>query len=238
MNTFQALLIGGSVILGVSSFFVLLFVLFSYYQSPFSFPYLEITFDVSRTRSPKIEDYIDRYLIDDQMVSIDRQIDLLKQWKQDCVELISKSHFRKKRQQQFNECLDEQNLFVFIFSREQTRYIQRNYVRMSYKKTVEINRFTYSYGYLKERYEKLKKIHFSAVLSEYHSKNQRKLMTKELREQIAIRDNFTCKLCGKYMPDSVGLQIDHIVPVSKGGKSIPSNLQVLCSKCNGKKSSS
>ena len=33
-----------------------------------------------------------------------------------------------------------------------------------------------------------------------------------------------------------GLHIDHIVPVSKGGKTVPSNLQVLCSKCNGNKS--
>jgi 5-methylcytosine-specific restriction endonuclease McrA len=38
------------------------------------------------------------------------------------------------------------------------------------------------------------------------------------------------------MPDGVGLQIDHKVPVSKGGKTVRSNLQVLCSKCNGSKS--
>ena len=42
-------------------------------------------------------------------------------------------------------------------------------------------------------------------------------------------------LCGKYMPDEVGLHIDHIIPVAKGGKTVPSNLQVLCSKCNGNK---
>ena len=50
-----------------------------------------------------------------------------------------------------------------------------------------------------------------------------------------IRDDYTCQICVKYMPDEVGLQIDHIIPVSKGGKTIPSNLQTLCSKCNGKK---
>ena len=61
-------------------------------------------------------------------------------------------------------------------------------------------------------------------------------MTKELRQQIIDRDKYTCQLCGKYMPDEVGLHIDHIVSISKGGKTVPSNLQVLCSKCNGSKS--
>lgn len=63
-----------------------------------------------------------------------------------------------------------------------------------------------------------------------------RLMTPELRKQIAERDHYTCQICGKYMPDGVGLHIDHIIPVSKGGKTVPSNLQVLCSKCNGHKS--
>lgn len=49
------------------------------------------------------------------------------------------------------------------------------------------------------------------------------------------RDSYTCQICGKYMPGEVGLHIDHIFPIAKGGKSIPSNLRVLCSKCNGKK---
>lgn len=88
----------------------------------------------------------------------------------------------------------------------------------------------------KELYQKLRRIGHSCTLKQYHSKNQRKLMTRELRERIMRRDNYTCKICGKYMPDEVGLHIDHIIPVSKGGKSIEQNLQVLCSKCNGHKS--
>ena len=82
----------------------------------------------------------------------------------------------------------------------------------------------------------LQKIDFQCTLNEYHCKNQRKPMTKALRKEIMLRDNYTCQICGKYMPDEVGLHIDHIIPVSKGGKTIVSNLQVLCSKCNGKKS--
>lgn len=74
------------------------------------------------------------------------------------------------------------------------------------------------------------------TLSDYHSKNQRKLATRKLREKIMVRDNYTCQICGKYMPDEVGLQVDHIIPVAKGGKTVESNLRVLCSKCNGRKS--
>lgn len=61
-------------------------------------------------------------------------------------------------------------------------------------------------------------------------------MTPELRDEIKKRDNYTCQICGKYMPDEIGLQIDHIKPVSKGGKTIKSNLRVLCDKCNLRKS--
>lgn len=89
---------------------------------------------------------------------------------------------------------------------------------------------------LQEIYDELKSIGFETTLKKYHSKNQRKLMTPALRRKIIERDNYTCQICGKYMPDEVGLHVDHIVPVAKGGKSVESNLQVLCSKCNGRKS--
>ena len=112
---------------------------------------------------------------------------------------------------------------------------QRNYTKTAYKIMNEDKMFCCSYDYLLDRYRKLSMIELACPLSEYESKNQRKLMTKELRRQIMIRDDYTCQICGKYMPDEVGLQIDHIIPVSKGGKTIPSNLQTLCSKCNGKK---
>ena len=61
-------------------------------------------------------------------------------------------------------------------------------------------------------------------------------MTKQLRKTVMERDNYTCQCCGKYMPDEIGLQVDHIIPINKGGKTVLSNLQVLCSKCNGRKS--
>lgn len=67
---------------------------------------------------------------------------------------------------------------------------------------------------------------------------QRRLMTQKLREEIKKRDNFTCQHCGVSLMSEphLLLEIDHIVPVSKGGMTEESNLQTLCWKCNRSKS--
>lgn len=133
--------------------------------------------------------------------------------------------------------MDDERAYKFRTYRVQTRYRQRNYQKSSYKVSVLDETMAVSWEWIEERNKELEKIGYECTLREYHSKNQRKLMTQELRRQIMERDDYTCQICGKYMPDEVGLHIDHIIPVSKGGKSIPSNLRVLCSKCNGSKGS-
>lgn len=69
-------------------------------------------------------------------------------------------------------------------------------------------------------------------------KEQRMLMTKKMRESIKNRDNFTCCNCGNstYKEPNLLLEIDHIIPVTKGGCTIEENLQTLCWKCNRSKS--
>lgn len=54
-----------------------------------------------------------------------------------------------------------------------------------------------------------------------------------LRFIIMKRDNFKCK-CGRSpaTDPTVILHVDHIKPYSKGGETIPENLQTLCSMCN------
>ena len=143
---------------------------------------------------------------------------------------------KKHRRKQYQKILDDDNAYNFYLTRKQTRYKQRNYVKTPYKVEQIVDSFSCNYFFLLSRNMRLKTINYECTLKEYNSKNQRKLLTKELRRQIIIRDNYTCQICGKYMPDEVGLHVDHIVPISKGGKTIPSNLQVLCSKCNGSKS--
>lgn len=61
---------------------------------------------------------------------------------------------------------------------------------------------------------------------------QRRLMSASLRYDILRRDNFRCQICGVTAKDGYKLHVDHIVPVSKGGLTEPSNLRTLCERCN------
>lgn len=221
------------VLLFISLVFV---IFFSVLRSPFNYPYFHLNFDVSGKRAPNPYDLIDHYLCENGFDDFEQHDNLIKTWKNDCKKIIEKSKFKELRTNQYNDVLDDSHAFRFDLVRKQTRYRQSNYAKTSYQTYVTVMSFQLSYNDLKQRYETLSSMGFECTLSEYCSKSQRKLMTKELRNKIAIRDNYTCQNCGKYMPDGVGLHIDHIVPISKGGKSVPSNLQVLCSKCNGRKS--
>lgn len=47
--------------------------------------------------------------------------------------------------------------------------------------------------------------------------------------------SYVCAGCGEVFPTRLFLQVDHIVPMAKGGLSVPDNLQVLCRTCNQRK---
>lgn len=59
---------------------------------------------------------------------------------------------------------------------------------------------------------------------------------------VLQRDKWTCQACGIRTPESLrGLsqpnspEVDHIIPLSRGGSHDESNLQCLCRQCNGSK---
>jgi hypothetical protein len=68
---------------------------------------------------------------------------------------------------------------------------------------------------------------------------QRALMTRSLRTYIKERDDYTCQMCGisARTSESLLLEIDHIMPLAKGGFTSEANLQTLCWKCNRAKGS-
>lgn len=63
-------------------------------------------------------------------------------------------------------------------------------------------------------------------------KQERKIMNDDIRYNVLKRDNFTCKMCGASAKDGAKLHVDHILPISRGGKTVMSNLQTLCDRCN------
>ena len=98
------------------------------------------------------------------------------------------------------------------------------------------NRYTNTRKYdiqdVDHRYQKLLQ-HKNEVDSEdMRRKRERGKLTPKLRYSILSRDSFQCQLCGRGQSDGVKLHVDHIIPVSKGGKTVPENLRTLCDECN------
>ena len=54
---------------------------------------------------------------------------------------------------------------------------------------------------------------------------------KSLRFNVFKRDEFACQYCGATPPNAV-LEVDHIHPVSRGGKNVIDNLITACFDCN------
>ena len=57
---------------------------------------------------------------------------------------------------------------------------------------------------------------------------------KRMRRKLTAMGQLTCP-CGVVFSEETPATIDHIIPVSRGGTSQATNLQLLCYKCNFKK---
>lgn len=62
---------------------------------------------------------------------------------------------------------------------------------------------------------------------------ERGKVSNKMRFAIYQRDGYRCRKCGRKTDD---LEIDHIMPIAKGGKTEFNNLQTLCKRCNSEKS--
>jgi 5-methylcytosine-specific restriction enzyme A len=86
------------------------------------------------------------------------------------------------------------------------------------------------YSYYKHNYQNYFKIR-DLENAEPRKIAQQFIGKKKIRLFILNRDKNKCLKCGS----EHRLQLDHIVPISKGGENKISNLQTLCGSCNSKK---
>ncbi len=106
--------------------------------------------------------------------------------------------------------------------------------KFSYTSGGGMARRSFTVPMTEENISELIKVLESKLTASAFAKEQRILMTKKLRDLIKRRDNFTCCNCGNstYAEPNLLLEIDHIIPVAKGGRTVEENLQTLCWKCN------
>jgi len=62
----------------------------------------------------------------------------------------------------------------------------------------------------------------------------KKAPVKFSRQNIYERDNYSCQYCGRHMPPE-DLTYDHVIPKSRGGKTVWTNIVTCCVDCNRKK---
>ena len=94
------------------------------------------------------------------------------------------------------------------------------------------NHYSRSAEYTLKQMEAIGKQYLKNVDFQQSKAYQRSLMTDSLRYDIMKRDGFRCVLCGRTAKEGVKLHVDHIIPVAKGGLTVPDNLRTLCDQCN------
>lgn len=71
--------------------------------------------------------------------------------------------------------------------------------------------------------------------TEKHKHSNRRALSKRIRILILERDGYKCCLCGRTAKETT-LEVDHRIPVAKGGTDSLNNLWTLCIDCNRGKS--
>lgn len=87
----------------------------------------------------------------------------------------------------------------------------------------------------KKRREELEKMALRELMDEgilFPEAGKRPPIPKDVVDAVWRRDGGKCVYCGS----TENLQLDHIIPFSKGGATTVENLQLLCQKCNLQKS--
>jgi hypothetical protein len=135
----------------------------------------------------------------------------------------------QKRAAELAESIKQKNYFIYINGRYSGPFTQEDFkikVKMN-----EVDQYTLV---LKNGMPQVAAMGGIPELKALLSKNERRVAAG-LRHDVLERDGFRCQHCGRSARE-VALEVDHINPVSNGGKSTMDNLITLCIDCNRGKS--
>lgn len=72
-------------------------------------------------------------------------------------------------------------------------------------------------------------------IRKYDPEYEKQLRNKVFKKAKDKNGYYCCAICGRKSKKKVTFQVDHIIPMNQGGKSVEDNLQILCRTCNSKK---
>lgn len=138
---------------------------------------------------------------------------------------LSKIAFNAVQQRMDDLTLDELLIKEFHAPDKLWQLFYKDYNRFSTAFDAERRRAIHKIKYNSEPVMDIPRPKFSETKRE---------LTEQEKEQVFIRDNYTCLCCGKTKTKGkrISLEVDHIIPVNAGGSTTIDNSQTLCRTCN------
>lgn len=141
-----------------------------------------------------------------------------------------------------NQLIKEMNMSIEKFQKIEKKLIKKLQLKKAYNIKIYLIVY-YQSPKGKNFYRKNARLNYNDIVEQYNiwdekknyeisARYERSIMSDSIRYDVLKRDDFKCNTCGVSSKDGAKLHVDHIVPVSKGGKTVSNNLQTLCERCN------
>lgn len=93
--------------------------------------------------------------------------------------------------------------------------------------------FPHDYEKVPDIIEKTYHNYYPNKSNNFMKKRMKRNVTESMKKYVAANQKWNCKDCHRLLDASY--EIDHIIPLYKGGNNNVNNLQALCRNCHGRK---